>query len=50
MGAGITEVTIKKGIDVVLKDAVREGLARGENQIDKNFAQREKKRQMTSYE
>lgn len=33
MGAGIAQVTLDKGYQVILKDTTHEGLARGVNQI-----------------
>eukprot|EP00730_Choanoeca_flexa_P010529 TRINITY_DN1845_c0_g1_i1.p1 TRINITY_DN1845_c0_g1~~TRINITY_DN1845_c0_g1_i1.p1 ORF type:complete len:762 (+),score=235.29 TRINITY_DN1845_c0_g1_i1:30-2315(+) len=51
MGAGIAEVTIAKaGKDAVMKDAKAEGLARGINQIYKNFDKKVKKRRMAAFE
>eukprot|EP01119_Soliformovum_irregulare_P005222 TRINITY_DN167_c0_g1_i1.p1 TRINITY_DN167_c0_g1~~TRINITY_DN167_c0_g1_i1.p1 ORF type:complete len:776 (-),score=290.23 TRINITY_DN167_c0_g1_i1:117-2444(-) len=50
MGAGIAQVSIQKGLNAKLKDMSREGLARGEQYIDKNLSTSVKKRQMTAWE
>ncbi|EGD74991.1 trifunctional enzyme subunit alpha [Salpingoeca rosetta] len=50
MGAGIAEVTMTKGVDILLKDAKPEGLARGLDQIYKNLNKKTKKRRMTTFE
>eukprot|EP00127_Corallochytrium_limacisporum_P005368 Clim_evm44s203 gene=Clim_evmTU44s203 len=50
MGAGIAEVTVTKGVDVIMKDAKAEGLARGEQQIFGNLNKRVKRRAMSAIE
>lgn len=50
MGAGVAEVTVKKGLDVVLKDATPEGLGRGLNGISKTLKTGVKRRAMTQFE
>lgn len=37
MGAGIVQVTIDKGYDVIMKDTNEAGLSRGINQIQKGL-------------
>ncbi len=49
MGAGIAEVTVTKGIRVILKDSHQAGLDRGINQIKKNFDGRVKKKKMSDF-
>ncbi len=48
MGAGIVQVTVDKGYNVVLKDATEKGLARGHNQIHDGFARAVKRKRITS--
>eukprot|EP01147_Barroeca_monosierra_P007356 gene7356-504_t len=50
MGAGIAQVTLVKGVDVLLKDAKPEGLARGLDQIYRNLEKKTKRRRMTQFE
>jgi len=50
MGAGITEVSVTKGIKVLLKDQDNGGLSRGEKQIGDNLQKRVKKRAMLQFE
>eukprot|EP00056_Hartaetosiga_gracilis_P020971 m.22122 g.22122 ORF g.22122 m.22122 type:complete len:751 (+) comp8806_c0_seq1:27-2279(+) len=50
MGAGITEVTVSKGANVVLKDATQEGLARGIDRVYNNLNKKTRKRRMTTFE
>ena len=47
MGAGIAQVSVTKGYEVTLKDAMPAGLARGLAQIEKNLKLKVKKRQMS---
>ena len=49
MGAGIAQVSIDKGMHVILKDMATPGLARGEDQIYKGLNTKTKKRQITRY-
>lgn len=44
MGAGISQVSVEKGLDVILKDVSDEALARGLASIDRNWLPRVKKR------
>lgn len=37
MGAGIAQVTIDKGVAIILKDTTEEGLARGQQQVYKGL-------------
>lgn len=48
MGAGIAHVTVDKGLQVVLKDTNKEGLARGVGQIEKGLSQAVKRKKMTA--
>lgn len=50
MGAGIVQVSLPKGYDVILKDNLEEGLTRGHQQVYKGLNDRVKKRAMTSFE
>lgn len=50
MGAGIVQVTVDKGYNVVMKDATEGGLARGIGQIQKGFETAIKKKKITSIE
>lgn len=49
MGAGIAHVTVDKGLQVVLKDTNKEGLARGVAQIEKGLTGAVKRKKMTGY-
>lgn len=50
MGAGIVEVSLPKGYNVTLKDSFPTGLARGQEQIYKNFNLNSKKKKITTFE
>lgn len=50
MGAGIVQVTVDKGYNVVMKDATEAGLGRGIGQIQKGFDGAVKKKKITSIE
>ncbi len=50
MGAGITEVSIKQGIDVVLKDIKQETLSSAKQTIWQNYAKRIKRKAMSKVE
>lgn len=50
MGAGIAQVSLQKGHQVIMKDNIQEGLTRGQEQIYKGFNGRVKKKAMTSFE
>ncbi|XP_029191418.2 trifunctional enzyme subunit alpha, mitochondrial-like [Acropora muricata] len=50
MGAGIAQVSLQKGQNVVMKDNILEGLTRGQEQIYKGLNGRVKKKAMTSFE
>jgi len=50
MGAGIAQVTIDKGIHVLLKDISLAGLGRGEQQIQKGLDTKVKRKKITSFE
>ena len=47
MGAGIAQVSIDKGITVQLKDMSAQGLARGQDQIQKGLDKKVKQRRVT---
>lgn len=48
MGAGIAHVTVDKGLQVVLKDTNKDGLARGIAQIEKGLSGAVKRKKMTA--
>jgi enoyl-CoA hydratase/long-chain 3-hydroxyacyl-CoA dehydrogenase len=50
MGAGIAEVSVTKGMRVLLKDMNAGGLARGVAQIDGSLAKKVKKRKMSKFD
>lgn len=50
MGAGIAQVSVDKGWDVVLKDTAEKGLSRGEQQIRKGLDDGVKKKRISAYE
>ncbi|XP_053394852.1 trifunctional enzyme subunit alpha, mitochondrial-like isoform X2 [Mercenaria mercenaria] len=50
MGAGIAQVSIDKGIDVILKDVTEAGLARGEQQITSGLDTKVKRKKINSFE
>ena len=49
MGAGIAQVSIDKGINVILKDVTVQGIARGEEQIQKGLDTKVKRKKLTRY-
>jgi len=50
MGAGIVQVTVDKGYNVILKDATEKGLSRGHNQIMDGLTKSVKRKKITSAE
>lgn len=50
MGAGIVQVTVDKGFQVVMKDAHENGLGRGIGQIQKGFDTKVKRKRMSALE
>ncbi|XP_029164678.1 trifunctional enzyme subunit alpha, mitochondrial [Nylanderia fulva] len=50
MGAGVVQVSIDKGYDVIMKDTNQSGLARGINQIQKGLDGAVKRKRMSSVE
>lgn len=49
MGAGVAQVSIDKGYKVLMKDMSPQGLARGQDQINKGLKTQVKKRKITRY-
>ena len=47
MGAGIAQVSIDKGIQVILKDVTLDGIARGEEQIEKGLNTKVKRKKIS---
>ncbi|XP_072301504.1 hydroxyacyl-CoA dehydrogenase trifunctional multienzyme complex subunit alpha a [Eucyclogobius newberryi] len=50
MGAGIAQVSIDKGLNIILKDTAAEGISRGEEQVYKGLNTKVKKKALTSFE
>lgn len=50
MGAGIAQVTVEKGIDVVLKDVNLAGVQRGVDYVSTNLAKKVKRKRMSDYD
>ncbi|XP_014256661.1 trifunctional enzyme subunit alpha, mitochondrial [Cimex lectularius] len=50
MGAGIAQVTVDKGINVILKDTSQQGLTRGLTQIYSGFDDSVKKKKLSAFE
>ncbi|XP_060769799.1 hydroxyacyl-CoA dehydrogenase trifunctional multienzyme complex subunit alpha a [Neoarius graeffei] len=50
MGAGITQVTVDKGVATILKDVTLKGLVRGQQQVYKGLNDKMKKKSITSFE
>ncbi|XP_041358074.1 trifunctional enzyme subunit alpha, mitochondrial-like isoform X2 [Gigantopelta aegis] len=50
MGAGIAQVSIDKGMTVQLKDMSAQGLARGQDQVQKGLDKKVKQRRITKFE
>jgi enoyl-CoA hydratase/long-chain 3-hydroxyacyl-CoA dehydrogenase len=48
MGAGIVQVSINKGYNVILKDTTDTGLARGQNQIRTGLDKMVKRKRISS--
>ena len=49
MGAGVVQVSIDKGYDVILKDMAEAGLTRGLQQIEGGLKTAVKKKKMTRF-
>ncbi|XP_038057492.1 trifunctional enzyme subunit alpha, mitochondrial-like [Patiria miniata] len=50
MGAGVGQVSIDKGMHIILKDMALDGLARGEDQIYKGLNKKAKRKRITTFE
>jgi len=50
MGAGIVQVSLQRGYNVIMKDNAEAGVVRGYQQVYKGFSDRVRKRAMTSFE
>lgn len=50
MGAGVAQVSVEKGLNVVLKDTSSAGLARGEQQINNNLNARVKRKALSPFD
>ncbi|KAA8582988.1 hypothetical protein FQN60_015534, partial [Etheostoma spectabile] len=50
MGAGISQVSVHKGLTVILKDTTEESISRGHEQVYKSLDTKVKKRALTSFE
>nr|XP_056709132.1 trifunctional enzyme subunit alpha, mitochondrial isoform X2 [Euleptes europaea] len=50
MGAGIAQVSVDKGMKILLKDTTLQALSRGQQQIYKGFNDKVKKKSLTSFE
>ncbi|NXM76017.1 ECHA enzyme, partial [Serilophus lunatus] len=50
MGAGITQVSVDKGMKTLLKDTTQKGLDRGQQQVYKGLNDKVKKKSLTSFQ
>ncbi|KAG8122959.1 putative Trifunctional enzyme subunit alpha protein [Naja naja] len=50
MGAGIAQVSVEKGLKIIMKDTTLEGLSRGQQQVYKGLNDKVKKKSLTSFE
>jgi enoyl-CoA hydratase/long-chain 3-hydroxyacyl-CoA dehydrogenase len=50
MGAGITQVSVTNGYEVVMKDIAQDALSRGQNQIFQNLSKEVKRKKRSSFE
>ncbi|XP_029452130.1 LOW QUALITY PROTEIN: trifunctional enzyme subunit alpha, mitochondrial [Rhinatrema bivittatum] len=50
MGAGIAQVSLDRGLKIILKDTTLEGLSRGQQQIYKSLNDKVKKKSLSSFE
>jgi len=50
MGAGITQVSIDKGLQTIMKDTAATGLLRGQEQVEKGLKEAVKKKKLTEYD
>ena len=49
MGAGIAQVTVDKGMTVILKDVTVAGIGRGQQQVQKGLDKKVKRKKITRY-
>ncbi|XP_032071853.1 trifunctional enzyme subunit alpha, mitochondrial [Thamnophis elegans] len=50
MGAGIAQVSMEKGLKIIMKDTTLDGLSRGQQQVYKGLNDKVKKKSLTSFE
>ncbi|KAM6462942.1 trifunctional enzyme subunit alpha, mitochondrial [Liasis olivaceus] len=50
MGAGIAQVSVEKGLNILMKDTTLDGLSRGQQQVYKGLNDKVKKKSLTSFE
>ncbi|XP_070591023.1 trifunctional enzyme subunit alpha, mitochondrial [Erythrolamprus reginae] len=50
MGAGIAQVSVDKGLKIIMKDTTLDGLSRGQQQVYKGLNDKVKKKSLTSFE
>jgi len=50
MGAGIAQVSVDKGFQIVMKDATAKGLSRGQNQVSSGLDKAVKRKKITRLE
>ncbi|XP_007422413.1 trifunctional enzyme subunit alpha, mitochondrial [Python bivittatus] len=50
MGAGIAQVSVERGLKILMKDTTLDGLSRGQQQVYKGLNDKVKKKSLTSFE